>query len=127
MLIDDDLCPRRKLYLKHAGTDHRVVEIGTGLVKAGLDPPQCLIGKRIEFSIIHPVLTFPISVSPVMRQLLTPTVLLSLLALGACGTRGPLTLPPLQTKPPTQATLDAQASKPSTSLNDSNIPKGTPR
>jgi len=38
-----------------------------------------------------------------MRRFFMLTVLLSTFTLGACGTRGPLTLPPPQSKAPTAA------------------------
>ena len=49
-----------------------------------------------------------------MRQQLTLTILLVSTLLGACGTRGPLYLPPPRIKPPVSAPAPVPAADPAT-------------
>ena len=113
MAVDDDLAAVGKLDLEDAGTDHGKIEVGAARFETGLNPLERRLGKDIEFAIIHPVLPFCIFGNSPMRHefkcTFTFAILLAMLTLAACGTRGPLTLPPPVTPAATQASAPAAA------------------
>ena len=100
MTVDDDLATVGKFDFEYAGTDHCKIEISAAGLKSVLDSCQRQIGKRVEFAIIHLCYHFPFAGTTNMRRFLTLTVLLVTSALGACGTRGSLYLPPPQSYAP---------------------------
>ena len=104
MAVNDDLAAVGHLDFENAFRNHRKIKISVAAFKTGFDALQRGIGQGAEFTVVHPVLPFFIYHSNAMRRFATLTVLLPLLALSACGTRGPLTLPPTAKATLAQAT-----------------------
>lgn len=100
MTVNDNPAAVGKLDFENTGADHRKIQIGATGFQSGLNPGQRCIGKRIEIAIVHPVLPFSICGHSTMRRQFTLSILVSSIALAACGTRGPLTLPPPPSKTP---------------------------
>jgi predicted small lipoprotein YifL len=112
MAVDDDLAAVGELDFEHVVADPFKVQIGAATLQPGLDLLQRCVGKRVEFAIIHPVLTFPVLAIRPMRQYLA-LALLATLALAGCGSKGGLTLPPkpvATTPSPSPATAASDSS-----------------
>ena len=97
MAIDDDLASIGKFNFDNAAGPYFTVEIGVSRLERSFYELKHFVSHLIELGLVHRVLVSSfISHFSTMRQIF---FLLGLfLLLSACGTKGPLTLPPKQEK-----------------------------
>ena len=104
MAIDDDLASFVKFDFQHPITHHGKIQIGPTGLQPLLNPHQNRVGQCLEFTVIHRCANILFLLPPFAMHRLAIAILFSTLLLGACGTRGSLTLPPPQ-KPNPAATV----------------------
>ena len=116
MTIDDDFSTVGKLHFNDPTGLYFIIKIGVSRLQRFFYALKHFVSHLIELGLVHRVLVSNfISGFCTMRQLIFSLGLLFLLS--ACGTKGPLTLPPKQDK-----TTDPTGTK--VSAADASMPAG---